>query len=194
MKMESARLKERLLDAAVDRLTAGGYGAASIRDIVGDAGSKKASFYCHFRSKEQLSIEAIKVYVGRLGIERLANQSASPMDRIRGYFESLAAQLERSGIPYGCLMGSLAASIEGEQENVRRSLETAYGRVTAALVSTLKEAQLKGEVSADLDADQLASVIFCAWQGALLRAKVEGDGKALDTFFSIVIDRIFRMS
>jgi|SRR6185312_7797289 len=79
--------KDRILDAAERLFAAEGYGAVSLRQIIGEAGVNLAAIHYHFGSKEELLDEAVMRKAGPVNIERLAR-----LDR-------LEAQAGREGAP-----------------------------------------------------------------------------------------------
>ncbi|MEI9915665.1 MAG: helix-turn-helix domain-containing protein [Methylovirgula sp.] len=79
--MGRPNLKDKILTAAVDRLTAKGYGATSVQDITDAASAPKGSFYNHFRSKEHLAVEALGAYQTSVRPERLQDNALPPLER-----------------------------------------------------------------------------------------------------------------
>ena len=54
----------------------------------------------------------------------------------------------------------------------------------------LREAQQAGEIRTDIEATMLASFLINAWQGAVLRAKVERDSASFHDFTTIVFSKL----
>jgi TetR/AcrR family transcriptional repressor of nem operon len=57
----------------------------------------------------------------------------------------------------------------------------------AALAPAIREAQADGAIAAEADADTLAAFLVDAWQGALLRMRVEGNDAPLRRFERVVL-------
>lgn len=188
--MARPNLKEKILDAALDRLTAKGYGATSVQDITDAASAPKGSFYNHFRSKEHLAAEALQLYLLRVAPERLREGDAPPLERLRSYFESLIGYIEAGHFQHSCLMGGLAVFVDESQPLVHQAVSASYTDVTSSIAAVLGEAKGRGELSRDVDLTELAVVIFDAWEGAFLRARVEGRRRAFDAFLSVVFGRL----
>lgn len=53
--------RERIVETTFDLFTKQGYNSTGINQIIADAGVAKASFYLHFKSKEDLCVEFLKV-------------------------------------------------------------------------------------------------------------------------------------
>lgn len=72
--MSSAR--EAILDCAVRHFAEHGYGGASLREILREAGVNTAAAHYHFGSKEEVYREAVSRYLKRLCDERRASLAA----------------------------------------------------------------------------------------------------------------------
>lgn len=66
----SSAAREAILDAAVHHFAEHGYGGASLREILRDAGVNTAAAHYHFGSKEAVYREAVSRYLNRLCEER----------------------------------------------------------------------------------------------------------------------------
>jgi TetR/AcrR family transcriptional regulator, transcriptional repressor for nem operon len=189
-KLARLSLKDEILQAGVDRLTAKGYGATSVQDITDAAGAPKGSFYNHFRSKEHLAVEALNLYQMSLDPERLQDSSIPPLKRLRKHFEFMISRIEANDFRSGCLMGGLAAFVDDEQPLIQQAVSAAYSDVISAIAAVLGEAKGLGELPSDQNLRELAGVIFDAWEGALLRARVEGRRRPLNAFLSVIFDQL----
>jgi hypothetical protein len=54
----------------------------------------------------------------------------------------------------------------------------------------LGEAKGAGDLPANQSVSELATVIFDAWEGAILRVRVEGRRRAFDAFLSVIFDQL----
>ena len=86
-------MREHLIASGLETLHRQGFSASAVQDITDAAGLPKGSFYNYFESKEALALEVID----RFGKEQgalggvLSDESISPVERLRRYFTSLAA-------------------------------------------------------------------------------------------------------
>ena len=58
----ASKVREKIVDAAVDRFHALGFSACSVQDIVDKAGLPKCTFYNYFKAKELLALEVLEIY------------------------------------------------------------------------------------------------------------------------------------
>ena len=73
----------------------------------------------------------------------------------------------------GCLLGNMAAEIGGHSELCRESMRATVAEWKKRVVSIIEMAQAQGQIRTDVEAAQLADLLWCAWEGALLRMKIE---------------------
>ena len=65
-----------------------------------------------------------------------------------------------------------------------------YEGWTAALADTIAEAQAAGEIKSKTPAKELAAFILDAYEGALLRARVERSNAPFDRFMQLAFKQI----
>jgi TetR/AcrR family transcriptional regulator, transcriptional repressor for nem operon len=177
--------RESLLRAGVAVLTEKGFSSAGIEEILRDANVPKGSFYHFFASKEAFGMELIDRYAAYFArkLDRfLTNESRSPLERLRDFVADAEAGMRRYGFKRGCLVGNLGQEMgvlpEGYRERLRRVLEDWEGRTAHCL----RQAQAAGEIAREIDCASVATFFWIGWEGAVLRAKLDGGPAALRTF------------
>lgn len=177
MKTLSKQLKrEQLLNEGVSLLMKQGYHGTGLQEILETVKVPKGSFYNYFASKEEFGAEVIAHYIQPF-IVRLENHLQNPdrdaLTAIRLYFDELIALTEQEGFQGGCLLGNLMGEIGDTSEVCRLALKTAVNRYRDLLEAGLLKAQQQGTVRTDKTAQTMADLLTDAWQGALLRMKIE---------------------
>jgi TetR/AcrR family transcriptional repressor of nem operon len=190
--MARPSLREKLASSAVDTLHARGFHGCSIQDITDAAGVPKGSFFNHFENKEALAIEALERYVKSARLDILRDQTISPLERLKRYFNLLTEKIEGAGFQRGCLLGNFALEMADAHPQVRDKLRVAFEGWSRILESVLREAQAAGEIDPRLDPGQLARFLINAWEGAVMRLKVTKDRAPLDEFFRITFNMLLR--
>jgi TetR/AcrR family transcriptional repressor of nem operon len=184
-------LREQLLSAGVETFHRRGYNATSVQDITDAAGAPKGSFYNHFESKEVLAAEVVRSYRvrGRKRLGILQEGKLSPLRRLRRYFESLNDAAADGGFSAGCLLGNFGAEMSAQSPLIRKELAESFARWCGAIAVVIGEAQKGGSVSRSVPANELADSLVHAWEGAMLRAKVEKSRAPLDLFLKVTFAR-----
>ncbi|MBN9563193.1 MAG: TetR family transcriptional regulator C-terminal domain-containing protein [Alphaproteobacteria bacterium] len=187
--MAKPSVRERLLDAAVEAVRQRGYNGCGVQDITDAAGVPKGSFYNHFDSKEALGAAIVEQYWQRGACSSLcvlSDESLPPIERLRRYFDMLAANMADRDYKCGCLIGNLSAELADQSRLVCDRLSAIYAGWTRSIETCLREAQRAGEIATGRDPAVLAAFLVNAWEGTVLRAKVDKEGTAYRQFQEIV--------
>jgi TetR/AcrR family transcriptional repressor of nem operon len=168
--------RENLLNQGVTLLMEQGYQGAGLKAILDAVQIPKVSFYNYFGSKENFGAEVIPHYIDPF-IKQLTTHLQQPEEDAPGalqrYFDEGIAELEKAEFRGGCLLGNLMGEIGSTSDLCQKSLQSALGRYRDLLQSGLFKAQQQGRVRTDKSAEDMANLLVNAWQGALLRTKIE---------------------
>ena len=186
--MRQPGTRDHLLSTGLKLLHARGFHASGVQDITQAAEVPKGTFYTHFDSKERFGAEVLGRYWERRAdraIAILGDESRSPLTRLKAYFQ---AKTRVSG-PFekGCMIGNFSAEMAGDSRLVRDRLAAVFAGWTQLLANCIREAQTAGELRSSLDADTVAAFLIDAFEGAILRTKVDRDATALLRFETIVL-------
>lgn len=168
--------RENLLNHGVELLKQQGYHGTGLQEILDEVKIPKGSFYNYFASKEEFAAEIISHYIKPF-ILRLSDYLNEPcsdaLSAMRRYFEGLIAELEQADFKGGCLLGNLMGEVGDTSEICRISLQNALNSYRDVMVAGLVKAQQEGTIRTDQTALEMADLLLDAWQGALLRMKIE---------------------
>jgi TetR/AcrR family transcriptional repressor of nem operon len=185
--------KQRLLDAGLAMLLRHGYNDLGIQALLDATGTPKGSFYHHFRDKEDFALQVVDQYMQHVhaGLDAcLCDEARTPLDRIRFFFESTAEKYREEGY-MGCLLGGLGQELSGVSEVFRRRIEECFSEIATRLAGCLEQARTRGDLPADSDPRQMASLLVDCWEGAALRSRLRGDpaplGAMLDFYFGAAL-------
>src|SRR3954470_21436633 len=162
-------VRRRLLAAGLDLVQARGFAASGVKDITDAAGVPKGSFYAYFPSKESLAAAILEHYWSDIEMRLLPILDAEgrAQERIRRFFHALADEHEAGDFLLGCLIGRLSLELGGSSEPVQAELVRILDRWDDALTACVRSGQRDdGDVRADLEAAELASMLIEAWEGA----------------------------
>jgi len=168
--------RENLLNKGVALLTEKGYHGTGLKEILDAVQVPKGSFYNYFSSKEEFCAEVVGHYIEPFIVQldgHLQNPDLDALSALTHYFSELVAELEKAGFKGGCLLGNLMGEIGDTSELCREALQSAVNRYRDLLQAGLEKAQLEGSVRTDVPAQVMADLLTNAWQGALLRMKIE---------------------
>jgi TetR/AcrR family transcriptional repressor of nem operon len=194
MAMAKPNVREQLLAAGLDTLHRGGFNATSVQDITEAAGVPKGSFYNHFESKETLGAEVVLRYVENTEAQRaiLRETKLAPLARLRKHFERLNQDVARNNYSYGCLLGNFGTELSEQSPLIREQVAKAFVGWSDLIAKVIAEAQTAGAVTKELSPKVLAAFLVSAWEGALMRAKVDKSRAPLDAFLSVGFAKVLK--
>jgi TetR/AcrR family transcriptional repressor of nem operon len=122
--------------------------------------------------------------------EVLADKSIPPLERLRRHYDGLNRRLIAAKFEEGCLLGNFSAEMSSQSPLIRESLTKLYARWTDDLEVAIADGQADGSISSKHSAADLAAFLLDAYEGMLLRARVERDRRPFDRFMQIAFGQI----
>jgi TetR/AcrR family transcriptional regulator, transcriptional repressor for nem operon len=177
--------REVLLRAGVAALTVKGFSATGIDEVLKSVGVPKGSFYHFFASKEAFGAELIALYADyfvRKLDQFFLDDSLTPLQRIDAFCQDAERGMARFGFLRGCLIGNLGQEMNVLPQAFRAQLTDVLMDWQARTERCLEAAKIAGEISKRADCAGLAAFFWIGWEGAVLRAKLEGRAEPLRIF------------
>ncbi len=187
--------KEKLLDEGVAQLMEHGYHGTGLQDILQTVGVPKGSFYNYFDSKEHFGAAVIAHYIEpfiRQLDAYLSRDDLGGLDALERYCQDMIEESERRGFRGGCLLGNLIGEIGETSEICRSAIRCALVRYRDKIAQAIERGQREGHLRPDKTAVEMADLLVNAWQGALLRMKIEQSVRPLEDCRSSLLGEYFR--
>lgn len=169
---------ERLIEATRELLWERGYVGTSPRAVQQAAGAGQGSMYHHFAGKPDLALAAIRRTSEEMGAaaEAVLGGEGTAYARIEAYL------LRERDVLRGCPVGRLTMDPEVIADPVLRApVDEALGRLRARLAEVVREGLDSGELSASLDADEIAATVVSTVQGGYVLARATGSRAPFDS-------------
>jgi TetR/AcrR family transcriptional repressor of nem operon len=167
--------RTKLLDAALGVIRAKGYTATTVDDICHAAGVTKGSFFHHFKTKEQLAIEAAE-HFGKMAhrlFEAPYRGAADPRDRVLGYID-LRISILRGDLPeFTCLLGTMVQEVYDTYPEIRVACDRHISEHAAELARDIDAAKKLYAPDAPWSAESLALYTQAVIQGSFILAKAK---------------------
>ncbi len=173
--------REKLIEAGIAAFLENGYHGTGLKQVLDAVGVPKGSFYNYFDSKEAFGAAAIEHYAAGLAdtFAGSMRKASDPVDGLRRFFEHQMGEFKRARFTGGCLVANLGGEVECSPK-CRDALANALKNFQGAIADKLAEAQNAGLVRSDVPAAQLANLLVDAWEGAVIRMKIERSLKPLE--------------
>ncbi len=186
-------VRVRLLEAGIAAFRDNGFHGTGIKAILDRVGIPKGSFYNYFESKDAFAVAAIEHYARCMGDKLGAALADAPssIEGVRTFFRAELDAFVKADFVGGCLVANLGAELEGSAP-CRAALAAALGGYVGGISTAIARAQEQGGVRSDISADVLGPLLVDAWEGAVIRMKIERSPAPLEQCLEQVLDGFFR--
>ncbi|MDP2506552.1 TetR/AcrR family transcriptional regulator [Oceanobacter sp. 3_MG-2023] len=174
-----------LVRSGVDVLTEQGFTATGIDQVLKRVGVPKGSFYHFFASKEAYVaavVESYGQYFDRVLARSFNNDALTPLQQLEDFTDGAMSWMERHQYRNGCLVGNLGQEVGQLPDSLRQPLQNILAGWEQQLQQCLQRAQQAQLIAADADCVMLAHVFWVGWEGAVMRARLEGSTRPLRFF------------
>jgi TetR/AcrR family transcriptional regulator, transcriptional repressor for nem operon len=164
--------RRRIVEAALHLFWLNGYAATAIVQVLDRAQVNAGSLYYFFRTKEELLLAVLDLYVQSLNavvVEPVFSEISDPVERVFGILGFYRRNLLATGCTYGCPIGRLALEIPEEQFKIHKRLADNFDGWTAAVESCLAAAQDRFPGGTDLK--KLAKFVLTVMEGGVMQAR-----------------------
>src|SRR5947199_4686324 len=186
-------MKERLMEAAMDLIWENSYGATSVDAICERAGAKKGSFYYFFKSKSELTADALEAEwnKNKANMDALFSPTIPPLERFDRYFDHVhdrLAELQRQcGSILGCPLLSIGSEVSTQDKVVRATVDRIWDRKIQYFESAIRDAHAQGLIVAP-DPEAKARALFACYHGTLAQARIQNDIELIRDFKEVARD------
>jgi TetR/AcrR family transcriptional repressor of nem operon len=171
-------VREQLLEHTLVLIRRRGYNGFSYRDLAELVGVKTSSIHYYFPTKEDLVLEAVRVYSDRMStMMRGIDPALPPVEQATLYLKPVR---ETCGSDLICLCGMLATEALCLPEPVHKLLQAFYVMHEKWLTALLERAEKMREHAYPVPPAQLAQVIFGAIQSGMIAARLFGDRERIN--------------
>ena len=172
MPAKSQTTRERIVEAGLYLFWLRGYAATGIAEILSRAKANAGSFYYSFKTKEELLLAVLELYVQTLSpvvVEPVRQAEQDPIERVFGILGFYRRNLISTGCTYGCPIGRLALEIPEEQFRVHKRLADNFDGWTAAVEQCLEDARER--LPKDLNLATLSKFVLTVMEGGVMQSR-----------------------
>jgi TetR/AcrR family transcriptional regulator, transcriptional repressor for nem operon len=176
--------KQRLMEAVLDLIWMGSYGATTIDQICDRAGVKKGSFYYFFESKCDLAVAALDAdfKAKRPVFDEMFSPSLAPLERFRRYCEwGYQHQVElkaQCGRVLGCPLFTLGSEVCNQEEKMRAKVEEMMDTHDRYMETAVRDAHAAGLFQTE-DLPSKIRMLRAYIEGLLTQARIRNDVNVL---------------
>lgn len=178
--MRGDKTRQAILTEAVELASVEGLEGLSIGRLATRLGVSKSGLFAHFGSKEELQLETVDAAAELFQAEVWDPVAdAEPgLARLLALLESWLAYFRAGVFAGGCFFAHVQHEFDSRPGAVRDRIAAHKQRWTRVLVTQVEQAQKRGELRADVDAEQLAFELDSYPLQANSRYQLTGDARA----------------
>ncbi len=177
--------KECLLEVGQELFLNSSFTNVGLNDILKKSAIPKGSFYHYFDSKEDFGLQVVEHY-HRENSEYLAtllaDDSLSPYEQLKAFFEHDITHFEEIGFCQGCLMANLSQELADVNENLRSKiseLSRQLGEQVSSCIARMENNELN---LGHLEPGEAAQLLMNSWVGAIMKMKMEKSREPLNVY------------
>ena len=181
MKMARKPTRDRIVEAGLYLFWLQGYAATGMAEILSRAEANAGSFYHFFKTKEELLIAVLELYIQSLEpvvVQPVLSTIPDPIERVFGILEFYRQNLLKTGCTYGCPIGRLALEIPEEQFRVHKRLADNFDGWTAAIEKFLLDARERFPEGTNFAT--LSKFVLTVMEGGVMQARAHRDVAPFD--------------
>lgn len=180
--------KQAIIEAAAALVYERGVRATSMDDVGRSAGVGKGQLYHYFSRREDLLDAVVEHQLGQVmgDYERFRTDTWSGL---RGWFDTLLEGQRSRGFG-GCPVGSLAAELSAESDELHARVGHAFARWESSLAASLAQMRTRGALSRSARPRELAQVTLAGIQGGYLLSSAAADIRPMQRALSAAYARL----
>ena len=154
-------VRERLLETAARLFYEKGYTSTGVNEVIKQAGICKASFYHHFKTKEDLLVVTLEQRHDRMMAElrQVVSQGNTPAEKIGRVFEWLGSSCSCGSSANGCAYLNMVSEFRDGGGRVRELVKWHKGVVRRFLYE-LVEAHFRGSGKTEEELQDIGDEIY----------------------------------
>lgn len=174
--------KEKILQQAAELFNQQGYAGSSISDIMRVTGLQKGGIYNHFKSKDDLALQAFDFAIAQLRQHYLAatHSKRHAIERLQAIIGVFRSNIDNPLIKGGCPLLNTAVESDDAHPALRQRTQQAMNSWRNLFYRILQKGIEKGEIRSIVDADEVTTIIISTLEGAAMMSKLYGDSIHLE--------------
>lgn len=180
--MKAERTRKFILESAAPVFNRKGFYGTTLADLEQVTGLTKGALYGNFADKETLGREAFMY--ATTTVKKLIRDALRPIPTFKGklfcLLDFFAGYVLSPPIPGGCPLLNTAVEADDHRVAIRPAVGSEIAGVVNFMATLIRKGIRSGEFKKDTDARELAYVIFCAVEGAIMYSRVEGSSEPMD--------------
>jgi AcrR family transcriptional regulator len=172
--------KERILQQAAELFNQKGYAGSSMSDIMRVTGLQKGGIYNHFKSKDDLALQAFDYAIAQitrrfLAVLREKRHAVERLQAIINVFRNYIDNPQNPIIKSGCPLLNTAIESDDAHPALRDRAQRAMNSWRGIITKIIHKGIDRGEIRSDVNPDEVATIMISSLEGGVMMTKLYGD-------------------
>lgn len=166
---------DKALAAAMEVFWKRGYMQSSLNDLCAAMGIKPPSFYCAFRTRENLFLQTVQYYTERYwsGILREFSEEPDARQAFRKLFENAVRMYMRPNLPKGCFIDVSTIGLGAGEKRIEAALASIDEKSREIFRKRLMRAIDDGQIPPESDVPAISGAILAFLKGVAALARTD---------------------
>jgi TetR/AcrR family transcriptional repressor of nem operon len=180
------RTRARIIGAAARLMHERGVTGTTLDDVRTAAEVSGSQLSHYFAGKEEL-VQAVIDHQAEVIVGNQRQADLSTAEGLRAWRDMVIAAAKRADGMGGCPLGSLGGQLAESDPEARARVAAGFGRWSDAIGDGLRSLAAAGQLSTEIDPEDIATALLATLQGGLLLAQVQRSTRPLETAVDTLI-------
>lgn len=182
--------RETILKEAAELFNQRGFFGAALSDVMEATGLEKGGIYNHFKSKDDLALQAFDYAVDliRRELGRAIRENRNTVDRLHAIVAVFDREADGYPLPGGCPVMNTAIEADDAHPALRERARLAMDEWHQMVQRTVKRGQQKGEIRREVDPRLFSTIMISILEGALMQSRLYGGRESMDRALTYLTD------
>ncbi|MBE9110154.1 TetR/AcrR family transcriptional regulator [Nodosilinea sp. LEGE 07298] len=174
--------KARIVEQAAALFNQQGYAGASMSDLMRATGLQKGGIYNHFRSKDELALEAFSFAVQRIQqqFRGALTGKRHAVDRLLAILSVYEQFLDNPPVQGGCPLLNTAVESDDTHPALRQQTQLAMDTWRSLIERIVNKGITRGELQPTVDSQAVATILIATLEGGIMLSKLYDDPSHLE--------------
>lgn len=177
MMSKGEETKVKILHQAAELFNQQGYAGSSISDIMRVTGLQKGGIYNHFKSKDDLALQAFDYAIACVSqrTKTVLRSKRHAIERLQAIIQVFSSYLDNPPIKGGCPLLNTAVESDDAHPALRERAQQGMNSWRQLISLIIHKGIERGEIHSDVNADEVATIMISTLEGAIMMSKLYGD-------------------
>lgn len=183
--LKSEITKQHIVHEAFKLFYKNGFKSTSINDVMKAAKMTKGAFYHHYKNKEQLALEVIKLKIQKRvydGMITPLNEEGNAIEILETTFVNRIKSFTIFDKSYGCPMNNFINEIGNYEKSYQLALKSIIEKWKYALIVLIEKGKVEGSIKKNINNEAVAIFLISAFEGIRGIRKLYDDDQIISEY------------